>query len=323
MAAPVPMASPIPAPAPAPAPAPQPRHAARRKPSGWGKLWASLGLATLAYGLFMLAQIAAGFFMMGAGVELNPLITACEVLAAGLVLLFIAGMGGARAAKPSKQNMGDAWKAATWLLIVDGALVLIEIVGLAMGEETIEIAPDWPWRMVMVVVLCLAVGLFEEGLTRGLCLNGLLARMGRTTGGVLGAAIISSLLFGFMHFDLTIDFGDPLLVAQNFMKVLQTGMVGYLLAGILVSTRNLWAVALIHGATDFMLMFITYGLTAEEVSTEYVATGPDGMEALMVYAVMCVLYLPMVVTATRRILKAGPWRGLFWNDGGEGDGQGV
>ena len=188
---------------------------------------------------------------------------------------------------------------------------------MAAGFEQIELAADWPVRVGILALLCFGIGLFEETTMRGLCLNGLLARMGRTRAGVYGAAILSSLFFGLLHFDPLVGFDDPLLVAQNCMKVLQSGMCGYLLAAILIRTRNIWAVALIHGANDFMLLFISNGLTDATITTDYVQSGTDGMVVLGLYIVLCVLYLPFLFVGRKLIREASPWRGDFYHYGEE------
>jgi hypothetical protein len=120
------------------------------------------------------------------------------------------------------------------------------------------------------------------------------------------------LIFGLLHFDVLIDFTDPMQVAQNIMKVVQTGMCGFIFAAILVKTCNIWTVIVIHAANDFMLLFMTSALKAEEVSTQYVMTGDEGVAVLVVYCVICVLYTPLIVVGKRLIDEVGPWRGDFY-----------
>lgn len=285
------------------------------QPSGWGKFLAALGLGTITYILYIGFQIAGLVFIYGVEVELNPVLAVCELFAGAFCLLFIVALGGKGIVRISSKGMGEAFKAAAWLLVVDAVLVAFDIIAVAAGEDSFTLAADWPTRLIVVLFLCLGVGLFEEGLVRGLLLNGLLARLGRSRRGVMVAVLISSFVFGMMHFDFFINFNDPLQVAQNFMKVLQTAMVGYLLAGILVKTRNLWAVILIHALSDFLLMFIAYGFSTENLSTEYVVTGEEGLYVLAVYVIMCVLYIPLVVVSTKMLRQAGPWRGAFYHHG--------
>ena len=46
---------------------------------------------------------------------------------------------------------------------------------------------DWPLQLALVIMLCLLVGTFEEGLFRGIVFSGLLARFGETRRGLIGA----------------------------------------------------------------------------------------------------------------------------------------
>lgn len=300
------------APAPMPAPAGQPAPA-KHLPKGWGKLWAAFGLGVAAF--LILGGIEAAGLIAGYAVDIdqNTLMAVAEVVAGTSALLFVLALGGKRIAHPSLQGMGEAWRAAAWLFVADGLFVVAEIVEVAMGIEPLELAADWPARMGILALLCFGVGLMEESTMRGLCLNGLLARMGRTRGGVYGAVIVSSLMFGLLHFDVFIDFGDPLQVAQNCMKVLQTGMCGFLFAAIMVKTRNIWAVASIHAANDFMLLAIANGLTDADVAADYVQTGNDGMAVLLLYCILCALYLPFLYVGKRLIDQASPWRGDFYH----------
>ena len=293
----------------------QPVQPRKRQPSGWGKLWAAFGLGVAAYVILIAIQI---IVVLRAGAEAsvsNEAMAVSELVAGVCALLFILALGGKRIARPSLKGMGTAWKAALWLFIADGLFVVLEAIEVALGFEQIEVAADWPVRVGILALLCFGIGLFEETTMRGLCLNGLLARMGRTRGGVYGAVILSSFFFGLLHFDPLAGFDDPILVAQNCMKVLQSGMCGYLLAAILVNTRNIWAVALIHGANDFMLLFIANGLTDASVTTDYVHSGDEGLAVLGVYIILCLLYLPFLFIGRRLINEASPWRGDFYHYG--------
>ena len=285
----------------------------KRQPSGWGKLWAAFGLGVAAYAIITIIEIIALLRQGDTTTISNETMAIAEIIGGLVALLFIVALGGKNIARPSLKGMGTAWKAAIWLFVADGLFVVVEVIEVALGIEQIEIAANWPSRVALLGLLCLGIGLFEETTMRGLCLNGLLARMGRSRAGVYGAVILSSLFFGLLHFDPFVGFDDPLLVAQNCMKVLQSGMCGFLLAAILVNTRNIWAVALIHGANDFMLLFISNGLVDASVTTEYVQTGEDGVVILVLYIVLCILYLPFIFIGRKLINQASPWRGDFYH----------
>ena len=286
---------------------------AHRLPSGWGKLWAALGLGIASYLVLIAAEVVGVLAMQATEVDFNVVMASCELIAGAFALLFVFLLGGKHIARPQMAGMGEAWVAALWLFGANGIFVAIEIAGVALGTTSIDIAPDWPLRTLVLALLCIGVGLLEESTMRGLCLNGLLVRMGRTRGGVYGAIIISSLLFGLMHIDPLSGFDDPLLIGQNLMKALQTGMCGFLFAAILVKTRNLWAVISIHAANDFMLLFMSSALTANPVSTDYAQAGDQGAALLMVYVILCVLYLPFLLIGKRLIDQASPWRGDFYH----------
>ena len=286
-----------------------------RVPSGWGKLWAAFGLGVLSYVVLFAIQFVGAFAGYATGDGINTVVTVAEACAAIVAILSIVALGGKRMAKPSFRGMGTAFKAAAWLFIADGMLISIELVQIATGADTIDIADDWPMRVAMLALMCVAIGMAEETTMRGLCLNGLLARMGRTRGGVYGAVILSSLIFGLLHFDFLIDFTSAIEVAQNCMKVLQTGMCGFLFAAILLKTRNIWTVVIIHSLDDFVLLFITSGLSGTPLTTDYVQTGDNGIAILLVYCITCAIYLPFIFIGKRLIDEVGPWRGDFYHYG--------
>ncbi|MDO4399659.1 MAG: type II CAAX endopeptidase family protein [Coriobacteriia bacterium] len=288
---------------------------AKRAPSGWGKLWAAFGLGVASYIVLFAIQFAGAFAGYATGDGINTVVTVSEACASIVAILCIVALGGKRIAKPSFKGMGTAFKAAAWLFIADGMLISVELVQLATGADTIEIASDWPIRVGLLALMCFAIGMAEETTMRGLCLNGLLARMGRTRGGVYGAVILSSLIFGLLHFDPLIDFTSGIEIAQNCMKVLQTGMCGFLFAAILVKTRNIWTVVVIHSLDDFVLLFITNGLAGTPLATDYVQTGDTGIAILLVYCITCAIYLPFIFIGKRLIDEVGPWRGDFYHYG--------
>jgi membrane protease YdiL (CAAX protease family) len=297
---------------PAYAPVAQPVKPAK-PPTGWAKLWAAFGLGVAAWVIAIIIQICGMVLERIMPIDQNTLIAVSELVGGICALLFILALGGKRIARPSLEGMQEAWRAALWLFLVNGLMVAIGIGAVVMGIEPLEIAEDWPAQTAILALLCLSIGLFEEATMRGLCLNGLLARMGRTRGGVYAAIILSSLMFGMLHFDPSIDFGSPLEIAQNILKVLQSGMCGFLFACILVKTRNIWAVAIIHAANDFMLLFMSNGLVDADVTTEYVATGDDGVAILTVYIVLILLYLPFISIGKKLVDQASPWRGDFYH----------
>lgn len=95
------------------------------------------------------------------------------------------------------------------------------------------IDPEQPMLLSFAIVL--AVGFHEELLFRGL----LLTHLRRATGGWAAAIVLSSLIFGVLHF------------VQGWVAVIQVTGLSILLSLIFIASRSLLAVAIAHAAFDF------------------------------------------------------------------------
>lgn len=236
----------------------------------------------------------------------------CAVLVAVVVLL----VGGRAVAKPQARGMGQALLAAAYPLafaFLIGGLSGIAYMILAGGPSA-----DWPLLLLYAVVLCLLVGVFEEWLFRGIVLNALLAKMGATRAGVVGAAVATSVAFGVLHvapYAFSGEIADASTAAQALFKATQAGIVGLLFAAIFLRTRNLWAVTLVHAANDLFVM-VPYTLFTNAAIPQYVTSDP-ATAAMMVpaYVIALVFYVPVLVIAVLLLRKVDvPFRGFFAED---------
>ena len=98
---------------------------------------------------------------------------------------------------PNAKSIGLSFKKSIYPLVVALVMGVFVLLGTAMKNE--GMVSDWPLQLALVIMLCLLVGTFEEGLFRGIVFSGLLARFGETRRGLIGAVIVSSLIFGFVH----------------------------------------------------------------------------------------------------------------------------
>lgn len=225
----------------------------------------------------------------------------------------IAIAAGRRVIEPSAKSIGFAFKKSIYLLaiaLVTGAFAI----GMALYQNK-ELLPDWPFQLALVVLLCLVIGAFEEGLFRGIVLSSLLARLGNTRRGLVGAVVVSSLIFGVVHVAPSLLSGqvsDGLGVAQAVLKTVQSGILGAFLAAIFLTTRNLWGVVLVHSVNDLFAM-LSEALYAGSVSHQYVSTDPlMATGAVIAYVIFTVLYVPILVSTARMLKKVDvPCRGLF------------
>lgn len=101
---------------------------------------------------------------------------------------------------------------------------------------------------VLYIVQVIAIGVFEEGMLRGVVLNKMLIQWGNTRRGIYASVAISSLLFGLIH--LINLLSKPWLVVTTFTQVMYAFIIGIFFAAIYVRTRNLWVVIAFHALYD-------------------------------------------------------------------------
>lgn len=155
-------------------------------------------------------------------------------------------------------------------------------------------------RTVADFVLCVLVGVFEEGLFRGIILMCILKKIGKTRRGVVCAVIFSSLIFGVVHVYSYLLGGsyDILGIIQAIIKILQTGLLGMLLAVIYIKTKNLWMTALVHMLNDFFAMFPSV-FSGEAITGGYVSSGDEAMTMVISYIITLLLYAPTLFISIR------------------------
>lgn len=286
----------------------------KREPRGWGVMFASLGLALL----LMLPQTI--LYLLGLkldqslpGLNLGMLVS--QVGTGVIVVLLIVMIGGERLFSLEDTGTRVVWRVAVCLLVADLVCIFIAYVpSLLMGIEAVRVDAGWPARIKVLAAICIGIGLTEEGLVRGLILNGLLARMGTRRSGVVAAVIISSVVFGAMHCRFDAYGFTALGIVQNVLKLLQAGMLGFFLAAVVVRTHNLWWAVVLHALNDFVLLFMGNGLARAPIMTEYVSAS-DPMPNIVLYLIVYILYIPMMVGSVGMLRETRPWRGAFLDEG--------
>ena len=284
-------------------------HGQARQPSGTGKMIAALGLAVLAYVLYIV--IGTVGYVLGDGDEWSWGYIVMGAVSALPALGFVCLLGGKDLAAPRVRGLLGAWK-IVWILMV----MALVFGGLSIYDPFegvgVEVVEGWPERLAMTAVTCLGIGIFEEFTCRGLVLQGLLGRMGASRKGVVAACVISALFFGFIHvmYDLA---PDPLTIAQAVMKTLSSGAFGFAMVGVVLKTRSLWPAVLFHGAYDFLLMIVD-ALTAAVSETVYVVQDTEeAVSTIVMYAVILVVSIPAIVKTVKLIREAPvPYRGAFY-----------
>ena len=122
------------------------------------------------------------------------------------------------------------------LLLLLGFLWLRRAKGLRETPLLEQLLPRTPVEKVVFFFLSLSAGLGEELAYRGF----LIPALAGVLGGVWPAAVLSSVVFGFLH------------AYQGWLGVVRTGCLGLMLAASFVVTGTLWPAILAHALLDVM-----------------------------------------------------------------------
>ena len=226
-----------------------------------------------------------------------------EIIPALLTLFFIYLVTGKEEVVFSTKGLGFAFKKGWYVLVIASLSGLLSLTLLIKKP----LDPNFILIFCECVVFATCIGLFEEGLFRGLFLNALLTKYGDSFKGILKAVIISSILFGFLHVapsfleDITHPQNLSLIVIGQFIgKTIQTGMMGFIMAAIYLRNHNLWSIAIIHGMNDFIEFIPGYLFNSIDLGS-YVHSD-NGLGYIFVYLGFSILSIPFVVVGYR-ILK--------------------
>ena len=238
-----------------------------------------------------------------------------------LALVVFIALGGARWLRPSLKAVGHAWRFMGYLIVLQvllGAISVLSNVGTLSDAQLDALDGDaLNANLAYITVLCLFVGINEEVMFRGIFLGGLLARLGDRKSGVIASAVISSLVFGAFHVIGSLDPSNYLTLAQGLMKTLQTGLFGFVLCVPVLEDHNIGGAISYHGFNDWVVMlgYVFTGIP-ETLATYVFADTQVAGALIMVYAVMCLLYLPKAIQAVRRLMRLEePQLGPFMGDG--------
>ncbi len=102
-----------------------------------------------------------------------------------------------------------------------------------------------------LALYCFLIGIVEEFLCRGWLFNEFLERYSDTKKGVALSVILSSLIFGVIHFT---NIGADQGLAETILQVLNATVGGIFLTLVYYKTKNIWAVITLHAIWDFSLM---------------------------------------------------------------------
>ena len=237
-----------------------------------------------------------------------------EIFPVALTLFFIYLVTGKAEIEFSSKGFGFALRKGWYVFVIAFLTGGVYFLAVFYGKHLIF------GNAILTFLECLIfgilIGLFEEGLFRGLFLNALLVKYGKTTKDILKAVIISSILFGFVHTLPSIieNLTNPSAYTFSFFgqiigKTLQTGILGFLLGAIYLKNHNLWSIALLHGFNDFSMFLPGYLYNTIQLGN-YV--DPTTFVYVYVYFGLSIISIPMVVIGYRIIKNLSvPQPGFF------------
>ena len=107
-------------------------------------------------------------------------------------------------------------------------------------------------QMVLLFLMFLFVGLFEEMTFRAVINDAIIYRFRDKKYVFILSAVVSSLVFGAAHV-IGYEISSPLGWAQAAGKIIDAGIFGLGLLFLYWKTRNIWACGVVHGVYDFLI----------------------------------------------------------------------
>ncbi len=108
------------------------------------------------------------------------------------------------------------------------------------------------YTAISLILYSITIGLTEEFMCRGWILNEFLERYGDKRKYVILSIVFSALIFGGMHISNIWVGGQT--ISETLIQILFATSAGIFFGSLYYRTRNLWAMAFLHGFYDFSLL---------------------------------------------------------------------
>lgn len=161
-----------------------------------------------------------------------------------------------------------------------------------------------PGGVALFLLLCLVTGVFEEALFRGIVFKGFAAALKNEERPrpVLVAAVVQAVVFGLLHVTTSTSLESAtftVAVAQTLVKPVQAALFGFVMAGVLARTGNLWLLVGTHAAFNALSEAPLFALTGALPAT-YATGQPDDLAVLLATTVLLV---PLAIHAASCLKK--------------------
>jgi|GEM_PF-1168086 len=163
-------------------------------------------------------------------------------------------ISGAKTYESFGNRTGYVLKKFLGFLIFSGLMGLLYL-GYSIYQHT-PLIEHWPRELLYSILLVIFVGLFEEMCFRVIINDALIYRFRDQKSVFVWVAVISSLLFGWIHV-AGASLSSPTAIAQAILKTLSCAIFGLALLILYWKTRNLWGIALAHAIYDALPLLPT------------------------------------------------------------------
>lgn len=214
-------------------------------------------------------------------------LAAVRLLCAVLAASFLALIFGRDNMMLRPSGVGFSLKKSIYVLSIAILASLLSI------KNSAELQNSWIMTLAGSAVLCVFVGLFEEILFRGIVFRSLITGAEGDRKTVIISAIVSSLLFGFLHTlpaFLAGSVNSAGTAGEVLAKTLSAAIVGFLLCALFYKTKSLAGPALIHALNDFFpIAFIrAFSNAGSQFSTGYVTGSKYAAVSALVYTLLLI-----------------------------------
>ena len=192
--------------------------------------------------LFISVVTVVGVLLLGMALPLRLLLfTIMQLILAGIAVWLMQKLEVFDSNDFSFKGMGKGLRLAWFGFVYISISFFISFMQIPGGGF---IAPNILSLLIVALHPFIGTGLFEEVLYRGLVLKILLKKNGRSKRGVMGACVISSVIFGLLHI-VNIFAGAPVL--STISQVIHATSTGLFFAAVFIRTNKLWIPILLHG----------------------------------------------------------------------------
>lgn len=195
--------------------------------------------------------------------------------------------------------------------------IVSEIVRVTQLNYKISFTIDSLINILACLILSIIVGFIEEGVYRGIVLNGFIQLFPKTQKGLYLSVVLNGLFFGISHVwysfsEMAMNPGS--VIIQIVGTTLSIGGVGILFASIYLRTKNIWACIFVHALGDF-LSFLFDILNNNQLSVQYADFNVEISNAWLSISFIgstLIKTIPYLIISFFILKKVEPTQSVLW-----------